>query len=101
MREAHGVGLAAPQVGVLKRVFAYDVAEDEEGEVREFGVLVNPEIIHREGEQTGLEGCGSRARACWRGCSSTRSTTSTACCSSTTSRGPTASAPCASGASAT
>ena len=57
MREAHGVGLAAPQVGVLKRVFAYDVAEDEEGEVREFGVLVNPEIIQREGEQTGLEGC--------------------------------------------
>jgi peptide deformylase len=57
MREAHGVGLAAPQVGVLKRVFAYDVAEDEEGEVRDFGVLVNPEIIHREGEQTGLEGC--------------------------------------------
>jgi peptide deformylase len=57
MREAHGVGLAAPQVGILKRVFAYDVAEDEEGEVRDFGVLVNPEIIHREGEQTGLEGC--------------------------------------------
>jgi peptide deformylase len=57
MREAHGVGLAAPQVGGLKRVFAYDVAEDEEGAVREFGVLVNPEIIQREGEQTGLEGC--------------------------------------------
>lgn len=57
MREAHGVGLAAPQVGVLKRMFAYDVAEDEEGAVREFGVLVNPEIVQREGEQNGLEGC--------------------------------------------
>ena len=57
MREAHGVGLAAPQVGVLKRLFAYDVAEDEEGRRRESGVLVNPEIVHREGEQTGLEGC--------------------------------------------
>jgi peptide deformylase len=58
MREAHGVGLAAPQVGVLKRMFAYDVPEDEEeGQARQFGVLVNPSIIHREGEQTGLEGC--------------------------------------------
>jgi peptide deformylase len=58
MREAHGVGLAAPQVGVLKRVFAYDVPADEEEETqRAYGVLVNPEIIQREGEQTGLEGC--------------------------------------------
>lgn len=58
MREAHGVGLAAPQVGVLKRVFAYDVPADEEEETpRAYGVLVNPEIIHREGEQDGLEGC--------------------------------------------
>jgi peptide deformylase len=58
MREAHGVGLAAPQVGVLKRVFAYDVPEDqEEGQAREYGVLVNPSIVQREGEQYGLEGC--------------------------------------------
>jgi peptide deformylase len=61
MREAHGVGLAAPQVGVLKRVFAYDVPADaeevEEGTPRAYGVLVNPEITRREGEQTGLEGC--------------------------------------------
>jgi peptide deformylase len=57
MRDAHGVGLAAPQVGVMLRVFAYDVPLDDEGEERETGVLVNPEIIRREGEQTGPEGC--------------------------------------------
>jgi len=57
MRAAPGVGLAAPQVGVLQRVFAYDVPQDEEGQVRDSGVLVNPAISHREGEQTGPEGC--------------------------------------------
>jgi peptide deformylase len=57
LRDAQGVGLAAPQVGVLRRVFAYDVPEDEEGETRQTGVLVNPVITHREGEQTGPEGC--------------------------------------------
>lgn len=51
MREAGGVGLAAPQIGMMRRMF---VAEPEEGEVYYF---VNPEIIDMEGEQTGDEGC--------------------------------------------
>jgi peptide deformylase len=57
MREAHGAGLAAPQVGVLKRMFAYDVGVDEETGEHPFGVLVNPVITRSEGEQTGEEGC--------------------------------------------
>ena len=55
MAEARGVGLAAPQVGVSKRLFVMDVPV-EAGEP-ERHVLVNPEIIHVEGEQTGDEGC--------------------------------------------
>ena len=51
MRHANGVGLAAPQVGALKRLV---VIECEEGELH---VLINPEIIARDGEQTGYEGC--------------------------------------------
>ena len=51
MRHANGVGLAAPQVGVLKRLV---VIECEEGELH---VLTNPEIVERDGEQTGYEGC--------------------------------------------
>jgi peptide deformylase len=58
MRDAHGVGLAAPQVGVLRRVFAYDVPlSEEEDSERVSGVLVNPTITRLEGEQSGLEGC--------------------------------------------
>lgn len=51
LEEANGVGLAAPQVGVLRRVVIVDAGED--------GILelVNPEIIEQSGEQTGLEGC--------------------------------------------
>ena len=52
LADANGAGLAAPQVGVLRRVC---VVLDEESE--EFLELVNPEIISRSGEQTGLEGC--------------------------------------------
>lgn len=48
---ANGAGLAAPQVGVLKRIV---VVIDEDGEIVE---LINPEIIEKSGEQTGLEGC--------------------------------------------
>jgi peptide deformylase len=55
MEKAGGVGLAAPQVGVSKRLFVMDVAV-EDGE-RERHVLINPEIVHVEGEQTGDEGC--------------------------------------------
>ena len=51
LEEAGGVGLAAPQVGILRRVC---IVEDSEGEIIE---LVNPEIVKAEGEQTGLEGC--------------------------------------------
>ncbi len=55
MYEANGVGLAAPQVGVLKRIVVIDVAgEDEEPQPL---VLINPEIIERSGEQTGEEAC--------------------------------------------
>lgn len=50
MQDAEGVGLAAPQVGVLKRIFVVDVGE---GPI----VLVNPEIVEQSGEQTGTEGC--------------------------------------------
>ncbi|HEV7700814.1 MAG TPA: peptide deformylase [Pyrinomonadaceae bacterium] len=56
MEHAHGVGLAAPQVGISKRLFVMDVPGDE-GEPRERHVLVNPEIISIEGEQVGEEGC--------------------------------------------
>ena len=48
--EANGVGLAAPQVGVLRRVVIVDSGE-------ELLELINPELIETEGEQTGLEGC--------------------------------------------
>ena len=51
LEESGGVGLAAPQVGVLRRVVL--VINDEE-EILE---LINPEIIHTDGEQTGPEGC--------------------------------------------
>ena len=51
MYEANGVGLAAPQVGILKRLVVIDV--DYENPY----VLINPVIIERDGEQTGDEGC--------------------------------------------
>ncbi|MBQ2757095.1 MAG: peptide deformylase [Clostridia bacterium] len=51
MRAANGVGLAAPQVGILRRIA---VVEVEEGEVYE---LINPKIIAKAGEQEGAEGC--------------------------------------------
>lgn len=50
MYEANGCGLAAPQVGMLKRLVVIDVGE---GPV----ILINPEIIETRGEQTGNEGC--------------------------------------------
>ena len=58
MREANGVGLAAPQVGVLMRFFVAELPEDEEmGEPAETFVLFNPEIVKGRGEQIGYEGC--------------------------------------------
>lgn len=50
MYDDEGVGLAAPQVGILKRVFVIDIGE---GPL----VFINPEILETEGEQTGYEGC--------------------------------------------
>jgi len=55
MEKAGGVGLAAPQIGLSKRLFVMDVG-GEDGE-RDRHVLINPEIVHIEGEQTGDEGC--------------------------------------------
>lgn len=51
MRAAEGVGLAAPQVGVLRRIAVIEV---EPGQLIE---LINPKIIARAGEQEGSEGC--------------------------------------------
>ena len=51
MYEANGVGLAAPQVGILKRIVVIDVCDDNPL------CLINPEIIEADGEQTGEEGC--------------------------------------------
>ena len=51
--ESGGVGLAAPQVGILRRVFLVDVGV-QENEIVEF---INPEIIETDGEQIGPEGC--------------------------------------------
>ena len=51
MYEANGVGLAAPQVGILKRIVVIDVTGEEPH------VLINPKIVETSGEQTGSEGC--------------------------------------------
>lgn len=53
MYQADGVGLAAPQVGILKRVIVVDPHDETTGLVK----LVNPEIIEADGEQVGVEGC--------------------------------------------
>ena len=50
MYDVYGVGLAAPQVGVLKRIVVVDVGEEPI-------VLINPRIVDKSGEQTGDEGC--------------------------------------------
>ena len=58
MYEAHGVGLAAPQVGVLRRVvLVMDTNKEGLSEEEQIIELVNPEIIETSGEQTGYEGC--------------------------------------------
>ena len=51
LAEANGVGLAAPQVGILRRAVIVDVGDHE------FLELVNPTIIETDGEQEGMEGC--------------------------------------------
>ncbi len=52
MRDANGVGLAANQVGVLKRVIVIQLPEEEGARI-----YVNPEIVHREGERDHYDGC--------------------------------------------
>ena len=52
MHDAGGVGLAAPQVGILRRMFVVQI--DPEGPLYE---LINPQIMETDGEQTGDEGC--------------------------------------------
>ncbi|WP_342410992.1 peptide deformylase [Bacillus sp. FSL L8-0358] len=52
MLEMDGVGLAAPQIGILKRAAVVDIGDDR-GRID----LVNPEILEKSGEQTGIEGC--------------------------------------------
>jgi len=51
LKNAEGIGLAAPQVGVLRRVA---IIEIDDGDLIE---MINPEIIYRDGEQTEMEGC--------------------------------------------
>ncbi len=51
--EANGVGLAAPQVGILKRLVVIDVSEEGNDPI----ILINPVIIETDGEQTGDEAC--------------------------------------------
>lgn len=53
MYDAHGVGLAAPQIGILKRVIVIDAGEEDQ----ELIEMINPEIISRSGKQLGPEGC--------------------------------------------
>ena len=57
MYASHGIGLAAPQIDVAKRLTVIDVAAAEEGHEPERIVLINPEVIARDGKQTGEEGC--------------------------------------------
>ena len=53
MYDADGVGLAAPQVGMLKRIVVIDISAEQDQPI----VLINPEIVEQDGEQTGWEGC--------------------------------------------
>ena len=53
MYDAEGVGLAAPQVGILKRIVVIDVSEERNAPI----VMINPVITEQDGEQTGWEGC--------------------------------------------
>lgn len=57
MYASHGIGLAAPQIDIGKQLTVIDVSGAEEGQEPERIVLINPEVIAREGKQTGEEGC--------------------------------------------
>ncbi len=58
MYDAPGIGLAAPQVGVSKRMFVYDFGDGP-------GILINPEVVESEGEWTYEEGCLSVPGLSW------------------------------------
>ena len=58
MYEANGVGLAAPQVGILKRIVVIDTTGEDPH------ILINPRIVETSGEQTGNEGCLSVPGKC-------------------------------------
>lgn len=53
MYEANGVGLAAPQVGILRRIVVIDISEEQNEPL----IMINPRLLETEGEQTGDEGC--------------------------------------------
>lgn len=53
MHDAEGVGLAAPQVGILRRLCVIDVSEEGNSPI----ILINPVVVETSGEQTGSEGC--------------------------------------------
>lgn len=55
MYKAKGIGLAAPQIGIGKRITVIDLSSGQNSEDRL--VLINPEVLAREGKQTGEEGC--------------------------------------------
>jgi peptide deformylase len=57
MYASHGIGLAAPQIDVGQRLTVIDIAAAEDDAEPERIVLINPEVIAREGKQTGEEGC--------------------------------------------
>ena len=55
MYAAHGVGLAAPQIGISKRIAVIDISFKEDPNAKL--ILINPEIIKKQGKQSGSEGC--------------------------------------------
>jgi peptide deformylase len=57
MYASHGLGLAAPQIDVHKRLTVIDTSGGEPDIEPNKAILINPEIIHKEGKQTGEEGC--------------------------------------------
>ncbi len=56
MYAADGIGLAAPQIGLSMRLFVIDCTDRETGQTHKVA-MANPEIIHRAGEQVGVDGC--------------------------------------------
>ncbi|MBM3463310.1 MAG: peptide deformylase [Armatimonadetes bacterium] len=53
MHANNGIGLAAPQVGISKRIIVIELPDDEDGPIK----MINPRIVEKEGSVVGLEGC--------------------------------------------